>query len=485
MKKLLISALALFWICPIFSQIPIGQFRAHIPLHKFHSIAVTDDYVYAATDNGLMLLDKSTKDSETPSLTSWTKVDGLSDIDLAVIHYDSPTSTLIISYKNGNLDLVKNDKLTNISDIKDKQITGSKELKHIFSDGKNAYLIYPFGVVVLDLTNYLITDTWFTKRGSIQYNAEDLTITDNYFYLSTEKGIFRTPISNPTPANFLSWTNDTPTDSSDFDNILFFGDKVYANKNCNNSTATPIIYDTLYVREQNGWVPTSLAYFDTRNLYCNASEMAICNWEYVEVFNTTLQKTYHAEWLSDDTYEDAREAVLDHDMIWIADNNNGLAQVNRTYFFQKIYTADGPFSTNVENICSENGITVMVPGSMHGAAYSESYIFPSISWFSNQTWKNNPSSFLNYTPNKKTYDLNNVTINPDDDSEWYISSWRNGLFKCKNGIPVAHYGPENSPLDSNSSGNTFISGLAYDSKGNLWIANNGKGVLILCFLLLL
>lgn len=472
MKKFFIAIFVLFWTTPMFCQIPIGQFRAHIPLHRFHSVAVSEKYVYAATDNGLMLLDKSTKDDPVPTLSAWTKVDGLSDIDIAKISYDSLSSTLIISYIDGNLDFVKNDKLTNVSDIKNKQITGSKELQHIRTNGQLAYLVYPFGVVVIDLSNYLITDTWFTKRGTTQYNAEDIAITDDDYFLSTERGIFRISKNNSTPSNFLLWTNDTPADSSDFDNILYFGGKVYANKNCNDPDATPIKYDTLYIRDQDVWTPTTLAYYDVRDMSCNATEMAICNWEYVELFNANLGKTYHAEWIQDATYEDTREAVIDHNIIWIADNNNGLAQVNRTYYFQKIYTSDGPYSNNVENICSQNGITVLVPGSMHGAAYTESYLYPSISWFSNQKWQTNASSFLNYTSGHETYDLNNVIINPNDDSEWYISSWRNGLYKCKNGIPVAHYGPENSLLDSTSAGNTFVSGLAFDDKNNLWMTNS-------------
>ena len=88
MKKYLIvflfSSLAL-WVS---AQTAIGEFHAHISMNKFLSVACDNETVYAATDNGLMLLDKSSLDEQNPQLSSWTKVDGLSDIDIVKIHGD-------------------------------------------------------------------------------------------------------------------------------------------------------------------------------------------------------------------------------------------------------------------------------------------------------------------------------------------------------------------------------------------------------------
>lgn len=118
MKRLLFFILSFAAAGFAAAQIPVGTFRSHVPLHSFHSVAVADDYVYAASTNGLMMLDKATRDSENPDITSWSKTDGLSDIDISIIHYDSDHKTLVVAYANGNLDLIVNDKLYNIRDIK-------------------------------------------------------------------------------------------------------------------------------------------------------------------------------------------------------------------------------------------------------------------------------------------------------------------------------------------------------------------------------
>ena len=111
MKKTLLTLLAIALSISVYCQTAIGQFRSHIPLHKFHSVTADDKYVYAASENGLMILEKKSLTDDTPNLSSWSKVDGLSDVDVAIISYDNNHNTLIISYKNGNLDFIQDDKL--------------------------------------------------------------------------------------------------------------------------------------------------------------------------------------------------------------------------------------------------------------------------------------------------------------------------------------------------------------------------------------
>ena len=52
------------------------------------------------------------------------KITGLSDVGVAAMNYDSENNIIIISYHNTNIDLIKNDEIVNIADIKDKFIIG-------------------------------------------------------------------------------------------------------------------------------------------------------------------------------------------------------------------------------------------------------------------------------------------------------------------------------------------------------------------------
>lgn len=471
MKKGLLIILCFWFTGNILAQSPIGNFSGHIPLRSFFSVAAAEDYIYAATTNGLMLLDKEALSKEKVETSSWSKVDGLSDIDLSKIYYDKPHKTLIVSYNNGNLDFIKEDKLYNVSDVKDKSLSGSKKLVNMLADGDKLYMVYPFGIVVVDLNTLLIDNTWFTKRGVEQYQASDIAITDSKYYICTDKGIFSIHKDYTAPANFLVWQQESSTENRNFDQLCYFGGQLFANLNSSNTETGE--FDTLYVLSQGEWTPTDLNFFDVRSINVTGQEMVICNWDFVDVFNPDMTHAFRATWYNENNdYPDSQEAVLDEDNIWVADNNYGLVQNNRTYFYHKYYTANGPYSYNTESMCSMNGIVAAVPGGYSGSNFAPSYQHATLSWFYHQEWNYNAWDFSNYDPLGTNYDLVNVAINPTNEKEWALASWGGGLFKCIDQKPVEHYTAANSMLDSTENGNTFVSGLAYDRRGNLWMTNS-------------
>ena len=124
-KTIFIFVVALF---PLFSfaQSAIGTFRSHLALSRFVSVAADDETIYAAAENGLMLLDKNTIFDEEPQLSSWSKVEGLSDIDVVKLYCDDRFNALVVCYGNGNIDIIRDGKLVNIRDVKDKSMSGSK-----------------------------------------------------------------------------------------------------------------------------------------------------------------------------------------------------------------------------------------------------------------------------------------------------------------------------------------------------------------------
>lgn len=470
MKRQFLFSIFLLFALHLQGQVPIGQFRSHIPLHSFHSVAASDDYVYAAANNGLMLLEKNTLSNDQPNLSSWTKVEGLSDVDIAIIQYDRPHQVLLISYKNGNLDFIKDDKLYNISDIRDKQLTGSKEALHIRIHDNIAYIVYDFGIVLLNLDSHLIEDSWFTKDEDTLLTARDIAISENRYFVSTNNGIYSISRSHPIPSNFLEWSKE-PVESTDFDHLFYIDGHLYANRNATSDLSEEAM-DTLYVLWQGDWSPTTKTYNNVMGITGLGNEMAVCNQYEVEVLDADGVLAFKAVWYKDDNaYPYAREAVLDEDMVWVADENNGLIVANRTFYYTKYLTLNGPFAATARGMCSHNGILAVVPGAT-SPSFSPRYHYPSLSWFVHNRWHSNSLEFYHYDPTHITTDLLNVIINPNDESEWYVASWGNGLFRCRDQRIEKHYNASNSLLDSTEYGKTFVSGLAFDKKGNLWLTNS-------------
>ena len=59
MKKHILLAIIVLSSAALFAQTAIGSFTAHTAMRVFSSVAVDATTIYAATNNGLMLLEKN------------------------------------------------------------------------------------------------------------------------------------------------------------------------------------------------------------------------------------------------------------------------------------------------------------------------------------------------------------------------------------------------------------------------------------------
>lgn len=468
MRKPIVLTILVLSSVALAAQTAIGTFTAHTAMHAFSSVAADATTIYAASENGLMLLEKNAVVQDNPEISTWTKVDGLSDVGIVKIFSEKAHNSLIICYANGNIDVIQNDRLTNIRDVKDKSLTGSKILQICREIDGKIYLVYPFGIVVLDMAEMVITDTWFTKRGEEQFTPTDVAMANQRFYISTTGGVFSMQKTSPAVSNFSQWDQETTMRVSFLSSV---GDEVLAVKTVESSETGE--WDTLYKRTDEGWQSTGRCYQLVRYMSAQYDTLIVCNWDGVELLNGEVERIYNAVWYTDGNYPDVVEAVLDGDNIWAADKVYGLVQNNMTYYTHRFFGASGPYMDYVEQVTSRNGVVAAVHGTRRAStAYAPGFRFPALSWYLNGEWQHNSTDFLYFNPDQPTYDLTNVAISPKNENEWALASWGNGLFVCQNQRPVAHYNARNSSLDSISNGQTFVSGLQYDKKGNVWLTNS-------------
>lgn len=447
-------------------QTAIGEFTAHAALHSFSSVAVDETTVYAAATNALMLLDKNSIAKDSPELYQWSKVDGLSDIDIVKVHHFESGDILLVAYENGNLDLIKDDRIYNIQDIKDKSIASSKSLRNCHEFKEKAYLVYPFGIVIVDISDLTISDTWFTKRENKQFLPTDIAFDSQKWYITTTEGVFSCNVNSPVLSDFSVWERESDMGASF---VSCINDRIVVCKHDFEESHA----DTLFVKSGNEWIYTDKNYLSVRKMYSRNDTLVVCNWDFCELLDHDLERIALSSWYDQTSNPDARDAVLDGDNIWVVDYGTGLVQNNTTYYFAKTYSMPSPFADFVERVTSHNGVIAAVHGTRKGStAFAPGYKYPAVSVLKNHVWTYNAYDFINYDSNHITYDLTDVAINPRDETEMYVASWGNGLFKCKNNKVVAHYNAANSLLDSTIYGQTFVSGLQFDKKGNLWMTNS-------------
>ncbi len=136
--------------------ISLEGWQTHLNYSSARQVVVADEKIYTATKNSLFYFDR-----EDNSLRKLSTIDGLSEIAIGAIGYNHSTQTLILGYRNGNLDLLQENTITNLPAIKEASLNADKNINHISSQQQSAYLSTDFGVVVVSLVAKEIKESWF------------------------------------------------------------------------------------------------------------------------------------------------------------------------------------------------------------------------------------------------------------------------------------------------------------------------------------
>ena len=457
MKRLLLffAIVLQVHLLPLMAQIPVGSFRDHLSFFNSKSVAVTPEYAYSACNSGLFYVDKNSNTSG-----SFSKVEGLSGTSVSRIHYDSTSRYLVVAYDDGDLDFIRDDRITNVSDIKDKSITSSKRVNGFLSYNGVLYLAYPFGIVSVDMATLLIRDTWYTRIGDAHIKVNNLQVFQNEFIINTDKGIYVTPVFNPAIADFTTWQKVEEFGDRTFTTSCTYKDRVYVVQQGETG-------DTLYYRDGSGWHSSSIAIDDIRAIEANDSLLVLCGWSFIKAYDLDENMVYEMWWQPKYLWQNGVDIALDGNAVWVSDVNNGLLRLIYDVYSFELFQGKGPYATTSYAMDCVDGLLAMVPG-MVSAVWGNGWIYPNFSYFKDEKWHNiyqmdNPSL-------DNVYDLTAVAINPNNTSEIYVGTFGGGLRKYDQSRVTAVYDRSNSPIRSSDTLEGKIGGLAFDASNNLWVS---------------
>lgn len=466
-KKILTFFVLLFITETIFSQnIAIDEWRDHLPYGKCISITESESRVYCATPYDVFYYDKTDN-----SLRRLSKVTGLSDIGISAINFNKEHNTLLIAYSNANMDLIKNDEIINISDIKRKQILGNKTINNILFIDNYAYLSCGFGIVVLDIVKEEIADTYYIGPEGSFINVLDLTFdNDNsLFYAATESGIYKASYNNPNLAYFASWTKDTSIPHTDLEyNLIEYFNKMIIANNANHIFDT----DTLYVFDGTSWdYAVDTGYSATRkNITTNGEKLVVSNYSNVDVYDKNLTRTLRVWTYNQGTVAPNDAFIDDDDKIWIADNVRGLEKSWNKGWSSEQFLPNGPYSNLVYSMAIGGNDLWVVPGGINSSWGNL--------WNSGGLYSFIDNNWVSYTHKNSEYlsvirDMVSIVVDPLDNKKVYAGSWGYGLFEITNGELTEIYDNNNSSLKPTLEADRInVGGLCFDSEGNLWVTNS-------------
>lgn len=206
-------------------DIPIGTWRTHISFNSIHTISSGTTMVYAAADNGIIIFDLSDN-----SLSTLTKLDGLSSTNITQVAADPSRQQVLVGYEDGDLDILRTNEIINFDRLKNSTtVTGSKRINHIIVTGSLAYLSTDYGVVVFDLVQLEVKET-FRDLGTAgeKIKVYQSTFFSDSIFLATEKGVLAGDLDD----NLLDFNNwrrfNTGAFNGNIQSIATFNGKVYA-----------------------------------------------------------------------------------------------------------------------------------------------------------------------------------------------------------------------------------------------------------------
>ena len=134
------------------------------------------------------------------SITTYDKVNPLSDTYITLIAWNQQAKRLIIVYQNGNMDLMDlQENITNISSLYTKSLTESKTVNSIYIYQQYAYLSMAFGIIKVNMERAEISETYMLNQ-----NIEAVTISNGNIYSKNNQGKVYTA---STTANLIDTNN--------------------------------------------------------------------------------------------------------------------------------------------------------------------------------------------------------------------------------------------------------------------------------------
>jgi len=443
----------------IYSQQKIGDWTDHLSFQNCTDVNVTSKFIIGVSNSGFFRIDK-----ETYSIEKFTKVNGLSDIDISSFYVINDTK-YIIGYQNGNIDIFDNSKITNIADLKNSNISGGKTIYNITSYGSKAYLATFFGIIVLDLNKLEISDTYLIGDLGGNLTINDITIFNDTIYCATAQGLKTAPISSNALSFYDTWELKSP-DTKNINSILSFNNQLVAVRSISASSS-----EFLSIKN-NVW--TNLDTISNfKKIKTNTSQLILTTSSSIKIYNQDLQlvrtKTkYNFTPQISPSFTSAYK--IENEDLCISDAASGLviSPLNGT---DRIAIPNGPYTNYCRNLLMTKNYLYVSPGRLDNT-WNNTGTVSHVSIYNNNNWQ---AATINNTPLfNNTRDIITAIADSKIPDRVYFASYGNGIFEMDTLKVKKQYNYTNSGIQNINGWWNYnrVGGGACDKDGNLFLSNS-------------
>ncbi len=466
MKKGFFFLLFLSCFTPGIGQIETGHWRLHTATLRALDIATDNEFVYTAYENGLMKYHLNSKEK-----TLVNRINGLSDILLSCLYYDTLDQALYIGYQNGNIDKIQDNKVYNIPAIKLATLSGSKKVNRFYRSDEDVFVATDFGVVVINTLKNEIKDTYYPSNGNepildIESQGQKLyALTATKLYVGTKGNVLL-----PSPEGWQedirvpSWSYGTYAAIEQAHNELYVLAK---STDYGNDTILKLL-PTEYINFQYNSTGLEIA-----NLTNHMGQLDVLADGSLLSFNASGQVVESVlSFYLGIYFRPNQMVVLDNGDKWMADEFSGAIRTIGEYSYEKI-TYPGPPRNDFYAMDWYKGKLAIASGRLEFK--SPGFLRHGYYVFQNEDWTFNDNNTLSQWQGIDIHDFIDVSINPKNINEVAVSTYSAyplSIINTENNNCTL-YDNNNSLLQLSLAGNgwSLASDVCYDSKGNLWVLN--------------
>lgn len=432
-----------------FAQVP-GTWNEYFSFRNVQQLECVDDNVFALSENGIFIYNTSSQE-----IQKITKLNGLSTVGLTCMAFCDSTSSFLIGYNDGSLDILDYPslKVKAIPTIANKSLYGSKKINTIAMHNDTAVIATEFGVLTFSMSSQKFISTTILSNDGSYVPAKSVAVDDKTMYAATTKGIFSASVQNANLSDYSSWTKLTgiPYENDTISHIAALNGTIYyAHKNTNDTSKDSIfkIRDgkAEAFKTQVGHVFSLRNRNNTLIIATNYTSMCYSSSEYIlcKIDTTNTEQSSFTDILQ-----------LHDKSVWASTKVNGIL----SFQDKKIIFPNCPYSNVIADIQYFNDNLYMVAGAIsRWANASFSLKLQSGDWYGHNNWRCSNSISVCADPINKKYYYNSYGTGLVECSK---SWWFDTIYTTKNSIIQNQF-------DTQWAG---LYGIAADTKGNIWMIN--------------
>ena len=443
----------------------IGSWKEYLPYHKVINVANINNLYYAATPYSIYYYD-----ADDNSIERLNKINALSDLAISVMAVNKQEQTLVVGYETGNIDLIKDNAVVNISGIVNSSIIGDKRIYNIYIKNELAYLACGFGIVVLDIAKQEVKDTYIIGNGGTQVKINDITSNSSTLYAATDAGIYSANLNSPFLSNPSVWSIETAIPLLEYNLVTSFGNRLlFSAKYPGFQTDTLYQFESGVASKVSNMLQNDYYSFDKKD-----DHLLISAHRGVIEIDQNLQET-NLLW----NYENVGsiepfQCIWDGKDYWIADRNHGMTRVSDNYHYE-LHLIDGPFTNDVFHLATLGDQLWVSVGGAIGTPWNSTYNMKGVLHYNQKKWEMyNVITNVELSSVDSIFDYVHTTIDPKDENHVFTSTFKGGVVEIKDGELIKIHTWYNSTLERSviDQSKTCTAGSDFDNDGNFWVSNS-------------